>query len=209
MKTTFASMIRRPISQKERIAWITLFFIVVVGVRYYTPHFRLVTPVAAPVKPGLQIEDDAKTGLPQSVLHAESVLSFDPAETQIRIGETLTLDAVVETGGNRVSGAELSVQYDPTRLKLEHITPSPAFTLSLQAPLIDNKQGMGSIALGVPLEQSAVGGRQVIAAYSFRALTAVSSTEIIFSDRTLLAANDEPGNVIREKKTARVEITAR
>lgn len=210
MQAMVSALFRRSITQRERVIGLLLFVVALVGVRYYAPQFRMVTPANEEQKKnGFQVEDSPRLGLPQPVLHAESVLSFDPAETQIRSGERISLSVVVETGGNRVSGAELSVQYDPARLKLERIVPSPAFALSLQAPVIDNKQGTGSIALGVPLEQPTVRGRQVIATYVFRALTVVPSTEIVFSDRTLLAADDEPNNVIREKKTARIEIIAR
>lgn len=210
MQAMVLALFRRSITQRERVIGLLLFVVALVGVRYYAPQFRMVTPANEEQKEtGFQIEDSPRLGLPQPVLHAESVLSFDPAETQIRSGERVSLGVVVETGGNRVSGAELSVQYDSARLKLERIVPSPAFALSLQAPVIDNKQGTGSIALGVPLEQPTVRGRQVIATYVFRALTVVPSTEIVFSDRTLLAADDEPNNVIREKKTARIEIIAR
>ncbi len=209
MQTVFAALFRRPITQKERVAWLALFFILVVGVRYFAPQFRPMPSPETSVKPGLQIVDDAVTGLPQSVLHAESVLSFDPIETRIVSGETITVTAIVETGANQVSGAELSVRFDPKSLKLERITAAPAFSLSLQPAAIDNQQGTGSIALGVPLEQSAVNGRQSIAVFTFRAVGPVASTEVAFSEKTLLAADDEPGNVIRERQAARVSIAAR
>jgi hypothetical protein len=206
MKTTFASPLRRPLSQKERIAWIILFLIVVVGVRYFAPHFRPATPVEAPIMPGLRIEDAVVSGLPQSVLHAETTLSFDPAEVQTNIGKAFTLKAAVDTTTNHVSGAELYVHFDPTKLKLVSIAASPVFSLSLQSPVIDNRQGTGSIAIGVPLEQSAVVGRQVIATFNFRALALASNTEVTFSERTIVAADDEPGSVVRERRAARVSI---
>ena len=209
MKTTFASMLRRPVSQKERIAWFILFLIVVVGVRYFAPHFRPVTPVEAPIMPGLRIEDAAVSGLPQPVLHAESTLSFDPAEVQTNIGKTFTLTAAVDSAANQVSGAELYVHFDATKLKLVSIAASPVFSLSLQSPVIDNRQGTGSIALGVPLDQPAVVGRQAIATFSFRALAPAASTEVTFSERAIVAADDEPGSVIRETKPAHVIILAR
>ncbi|MFZ1655223.1 MAG: cohesin domain-containing protein [Candidatus Moraniibacteriota bacterium] len=209
MKAFLASLIRRPITQKERVAWLILFFILVVGVRYFAPQFRPAMTAETLPKPGMQIVDDVLSGLPQSVLHAESVLTFDPAEVRIRSRGVLTLTAMVDTGGNRVTGAELSVRFDPTKLKLERITASPAFALNLQPQAIDNQQGTGSIALGVPLEQSAVSGRQSIAVLTFRALATVGNTEVTFAENTLLAADDEPGNVIRERQAARVSIAAR
>lgn len=199
-------MFRRPVTQKERVIWFVLFVMVMIGLRYFAPHFRPVTPSEAPIKSGFQIVDDIKTGLPQPVLHAESVLSFEPSESKVRPGQTFTLQAVVDTTMNKISGAELSVSFDQALLKLERITASPVFSLDLQPPAIDNRQGMGSIALGIPLEKPTVSGRQSIAVFTFRALVAVGNTEVTFAEKTLLAADNEPGNVIRERQAARVSI---
>lgn len=206
MNTLFAGILRRPITNRERIAYGILFILVLFGLRFLTPYFRSEVPEEHSAVPGFRIDDPVRSGLPQAVLHAETVLAFDPTVVQAVRGETFTLTATVDTAVNQISGAELYVDFDPTKLSLEQISAAADFSLVLQEPDIDNVKGGGSIALGVPLEQPTTTGNHSVAIFRFRALQPEATAEVMFSERSLVAADDEPGNVIRERGGARVEM---
>jgi hypothetical protein len=138
--------------------------------------------------------------------NAASTLFFDPVELVINKGKSFTLTAKIDPGMNRISGAELRASFDAKKLKLEKITAAPDFPLSLQAPKIDNVQGTASIALGVPLGQPSLAVMTPVASFSFRALQADGDVVIEFTDRSIVAADYEPGNVVKDRLSARVII---
>ncbi|TXH07976.1 MAG: hypothetical protein E6Q06_00895 [Candidatus Moraniibacteriota bacterium] len=195
--------VRRPMSSTggRVVGWL-LFFVLVIGLRLISPQFR--SEMGPLSNSGLQIEDHSPKESADLASHAESVLFFDPTESRVRPGEVITLQAMIDTAANRVSGAELHVQFDPSQISLEQISASPVFSLSLQNPVIDNAKGEASVALGVPLGQPAVSGRYAVANFLFRAERAISATEVVFSERSLVAADNETGSVIREIRSARI-----
>ncbi|MEI8103750.1 MAG: cohesin domain-containing protein [Candidatus Moraniibacteriota bacterium] len=140
-------------------------------------------------------------------VRAEGTLAFSPKTLSTAVGQAFSLDAVVFPGKNKISGAELHVKYDPSKMKLVSVKPSTQFSLELQVAKIDNVKGEASIALGVPLNTpSASGSDQVVAIFSFLALGATPSGTVEFLTNSLLSADGETQNVLKTRESAQVTI---
>lgn len=139
--------------------------------------------------------------------HAESTLEFTPEKSSVAVSQRFSLDAVVQPGSNRVSGAELHVRFDPKMVQLEGIQASPAFSLELQAAKIDNAAGTAVIALGTSLNESSVVAEQTVAKFSFLALDSVGTTRVEIVDTSLVSADNEAQNVLKAIKAAQVTIS--
>ncbi len=136
---------------------------------------------------------------------ADTRMFFDQGAVTAKSGETFSVTVMIDPGVNRVSGTDFEVGYDAKKLKLEKIAPSDVFPLGLREAKIDNVKGTGSIAIAAPLEKSSVGESAAVATLMFRALQSGTVT-VTFSGNTIIAADNEPGNVVKEKVPVTVTI---
>ncbi len=141
-----------------------------------------------------------------ALAHAESTLELTPEKSLVTQGERFTLEATVDPGSNRVSGAELHVNFDPKAVKLEGIQASPTFSLELQAAKIDNSSGVASIALGTSLSESSITTKKTVATFSFLVLESSGASRIEITDKSLVSADNEAQNVLKAIKSAQVMI---
>jgi len=137
---------------------------------------------------------------------ADGVLSFDPQEQSIGVGEKFALRAMFDAKGKKMSAAQLNVIFDPKRVKLESIAPSDVFSLVLSEAKIDNSKGTASIALAVPLGKSAQDAVSPVAVFAFQALEAGEKTEISFSDKSAAAVEEKTGNAVVSRTSAVVSV---
>lgn len=76
---------------------------------------------------------------------ASTTLSFEPVSTgtnpiQKQVGDTISLDMIVEPGTNHVSFIKFQLRYDPTKLALSTTNPftinSQAFPINIEGPIL-------------------------------------------------------------------------
>jgi len=138
----------------------------------------------------------------------DSMLSFNPANPSVEVGQTVELDARITPGTNLVNSVELHFTFDQTKLQLDSITPSATFSLVLISASINNTNGTASIALGVPLSDPAITADASMATLSFTSLATVTDSPVTYTGASIAAAEGEGGNVIQSLVPAAVTITA-
>lgn len=196
------SLTKKLFEKKGRIIFV-VFGLVLAGVAWKVFPVRY-PPKIVPQIDGLS-QSDQQTAQKRET-NVASTLFFEPDEKVVSSGHRFSIVATVSPDTNHVSGAELHFRFDPRRLRLDKIVPYAAFPLILQPPKIDNEKGEASVALGVALDKPSRLTDSVIAELSFTALNLVGRSEVEFSEQTIVAADNEPDSVVKERKSAGVEI---
>lgn len=115
-----------------------------------------------------QQDSELMKGGPTPTSVAQSQLSFSPSEATFTETKQVTMDVVLDTRSNNVTGVQLEMLYDPEIIADLTITPGPFLTNGTNEPenlinKIDAKGGRATYALVLPLSQEAVKGKGVIA----------------------------------------------
>lgn len=126
-----------------------------------------------------------------------TTLAFEPTSVSKNVGETFTLTITINTGSNSVSGAELHIQYDSS--KLTAISIDIASSPFLPRVLVDGSvsSGFAFITLGSnPSEPKR--GTGTLATITFRAAaqTGGAPTLVRFTTETRVAGTGEAGDVL-------------
>jgi hypothetical protein len=121
-----------------------------------------------------------------------TTLSFDPAELTKGVNDTFTLNINIDTGSNSVTGAELHIQYDNTKLNATSIdVPQNGF---LPIVLVDGtaQGGFAFITVGSSPSDPKKGAGTV-ATITFKALqvTGAAPTQVRFTTDTRVAGIGE------------------
>lgn len=113
---------------------------------------------------------------------------------------TLTSDVVINTYGNKVTGVQIELSYDPELLGSFEITQGAFFSANSVELLnkIDTKTGKISYALGNGLGQKGIQGQGVVATLTFRPLKTVGLTSINFDPKSLVSAEGLSQSVLRQ-----------
>ncbi|MDD5084366.1 MAG: cohesin domain-containing protein [Candidatus Moranbacteria bacterium] len=135
-----------------------------------------------------------------------SALYFEPGTLSVGINQSFPLVAKIDPSTSHVSGAELHITFDPKKVTLESVVPSGTFSVLLQSPNIDNVNGTASLSVGVPLSSASITTVSDTATFTFRAKEAVRDTPINFTDTSLVAADNETGNVLQSAQAAHIRI---
>lgn len=150
-----------------------------------------------------------------------STVYFDPAYETVNLNQTFDLAAKIDPGSNQVTAAVIDVVFDPSKFKLNSITPqSPpqtcdsqtvALSTVLSSAAINNDAGTASITLGVCLASPAayITSTQIMATFNFQSKAAVDSSAISFTGATQAAAVNEEGDVIISRNPASVTVNPR
>jgi hypothetical protein len=128
---------------------------------------------------------------------AATSLSFDPITTSKTVGEAFTLNVAINTATNSVSGAELHISYDTSKLQAVSIdSADPAF---LPLVLVQGSVGGGFafITLGSQPTTPKQGSGN-LATITFKAIqsTGGAPTLVKFTTDTRVAGTGEIGNVL-------------
>jgi hypothetical protein len=136
-----------------------------------------------------------------------STLSFTPSSLTISVGESFTLDAVIETETNIVPAVELHITFDPGVFEATALSAGPDLPDIFDGPTIDNQLGEAFIVVGDvgnPVE-----GSGTVASISFNVIDSSDETEKIdFSSQTQAGAWYEEGvNVLIGTNPASITIS--
>lgn len=127
-----------------------------------------------------------------------TTLSFDQTSLSKNVGDVFTLAVQINTGTNTISGAELHIQYDSSKLVASSITMAadPFLPVLLNDGTISSG-GFAFITLGSQPSQPKT-GTGTLATITFRATasTGGAPTLIRFTTDTKVAGTGEAGNVL-------------
>ncbi len=135
---------------------------------------------------------------------AESAFfGFSPAQKTVRIGESVKLSLVIDTGSSSVNAAEGSITFDGNLLKAVSVSKGSVFSYWPQEPTISGSAV--SFAGGSPKGYS--GSGTAVLAVTFKALQEGAAAVSISSGRILLA--DGSGtNIYAGARSANITIAA-
>lgn len=136
-----------------------------------------------------------------------TTLALSPANVTRNVGETFSLDLVVNTAENAISAAELYVIFDSNKLEGQSIMAGSFLPVVLVNGNISG--GLASITLGSqPNEPKQGTGILATIAFKALALTEGTSTEVQFAANTQVAGIGEQGNVLTGTTPASITILA-
>lgn len=147
-----------------------------------------------------QLKQIALRSTPSPTPFQKAVLSFSPDPVLVSSGSS-SVDAVIDTGGNRVTAVQLELKYDPTALSQITITPStfiPNATVLIKK--IDTVNGRISYAVGIPPKQTPLMGTGTVATIRFVLSDTAKQTTIDFLPKTLVTAEGLTPSVLKSTK---------
>lgn len=136
-----------------------------------------------------------------------TTLSLSPSSITRNVGETFSLDVVVDTGENTISAAEIYVIFDSSKLEGQSILAGNFLPVVLVNGNISG--GLASMTLGSQPNEPKQ-GRGTLTSITFRAVAATEGIpiEIRFGANTQVAGIEEQGNVLTGTTLASVTILA-
>lgn len=141
---------------------------------------------------------------------ARTVLSMSPEVALVPSGRTGSVDVMIDTSDNEVTGVQLELLYDPTMLSNVKVVagplvPNPLVLTDKNSP----STGTYTFAYGVPLNQPTITGKGVVATITFTARgVAGKQSQIIMQPTSIVTATGVSGTVLKEGTGATVVIAA-
>lgn len=134
--------------------------------------------------------------------NAASVLSYNPARPTINKNATENINMLIDTGINKIVGAEFTLKYNPKTIEIVSI--SPAGFLDKPYVLMNNNDlNSGTVKYAIGSMTPRMGNGNLIT-LEVKGLSAGAS-EISFND-TVLVAKDETGNVLKTSTNALISV---
>ena len=172
---------------RQTVAFVTFLIVVTVvllGLAVYTQKPSVPTPTVQQ---------------PTSPSYAHTTLRLTPPVNTPSLPNTYSTDVSIDTGGDKVTAAQLELSYDPKVLTNVQIKPGTF----IQNPVVllkkvDEANGRISLAIGIPLGQAAPTGSGIIATITFNEIsTATGSTILDFLPKTAVTAQGIAQSVLR------------
>jgi len=173
---------------KQTLAFITFLIavtIVLLGLAVYTQK------VSVPTLP--------VTKQPTYPSYAHTSLRLTPPVNTPSLPNAYTTDVNIETGGDKITAAQLELSYDPKVLTNVQITPGTFIQNSVVLlKKVDQANGRISLAIGIPLGQNGPTGTGTIATITFNEIpTATGSTILDFLPKTAVTAQGIAQSVLK------------
>jgi len=136
-----------------------------------------------------------------------TTISFQPETKEAKVGETINLNILMDTGENSLAAVRLDIDYDQSILQPLSLSFSSLLPIILR-PIDISQLGKVTGSAGVATGASISGTGQKVASLSFKVLsTAPLGTTISFSSNTLASSattEDESTNLIIRKNPATI-----
>lgn len=133
-------------------------------------------------------------------------LSLTPAQSTVKIGETLSLSIAIDTAENKVTAADLRITYDSGKLTLTEFKPGMFLPVTLSEPKIDNNQGLATAVFGAQPANTPT-GKGSLGTLVFQAKSG-GSVSVAFSAETEVSGADEETNVLIARNPASITVQA-
>jgi len=108
----------------------------------------------------------------------EVSINVSPATTEISIGDSFSIDIVIDPGAESVDSAQAYLEFDPAVLEVQQITGSGVLPIEL---LSNYNNTLGQIAYSSATFGAAASGPFTLATVQMRALTESAGTQIAFT----------------------------
>lgn len=134
-------------------------------------------------------------------------LSLSPSSITKKVGDTFTLETLIDTGSNQVVAAELHLVFDPQKLEAQTITNGPLFPSILVSGVVD--RGSASITIGALNSRTPITGTGTAAVIKFKALEKTEGPiQIRLAQNTFVGSLGEGStNVLTGSTPANITIT--
>ncbi|MEK7591967.1 MAG: Ig-like domain-containing protein [Patescibacteria group bacterium] len=134
-------------------------------------------------------------------------LSLSPSNMTKKVGDTFTLETLIDTGNNQVVAAELHVIFDPQKLEAQTITNGPLFPSILVSGVVE--RGSVSITIGAANSRTPITGTGTAAVIKFIALEKTDGPiQIRLAQNTFVGSLGEGStNVLTGSTPANITIT--
>ena len=120
--------------------------------------------------------------MPDSTRAAGSVsIVLSPQSSVVQVGDTFTVQVVVQAGDQELNTVEVYLDFDPSLLQASPSTDGGAFSLVLENS-VDNSLGQIDFAAGTLGGGALPSGSFVLATLNLRAIGATPATPLSFSD---------------------------
>jgi len=128
--------------------------------------------------------------------HASGVvLQVLSTKTSVKVGDEFIVSVYIDTGGLSVTGADVRVRYDSSRLLAETITPGTFLPVVFVPGKITQASAIAQIILGSnPTAPKA--GNGILETVKFKAIAASTATNIFLGPATAIAAVGYPTSVL-------------
>ncbi|MDM8520113.1 clostripain-related cysteine peptidase [Anaerolineales bacterium HSG6] len=103
-------------------------------------------------------------------------LSFSKTDLTVAVNKVVTVNVVIDPQGQAVNGATVHLRFDPTLVEITDVTPTDRLNIPLEAPIVDNEQGVIRFARG--LLGDTISETFTIATLSFRLKGKTEGTDI-------------------------------
>lgn len=133
-----------------------------------------------------------------------STLSFSPSSASKQLGDTFSLDVIVNTGTNTISAADLVINSDATKVKITGMTVGSYLTTTLLAQ--SHTDSRASVTLGSS-PTSPKQGTGTLATVTFQVVADTGTAQITFTG-SQVAGIGEQGNVLSGTTPATITMSA-
>lgn len=168
----------------------------------------LLIVVAVTPKKQITSPQTPKAVITPEIKKANTLLSFSPASLSVS-SNSGSLDVTIDPKGDKITGVQLEIKYDPAVLSDVNITPSDLFKNALVLRKnIDKTKGDISFVLGVPPTTDAEKGEGKVAVITFNVLDKTNGQTVVrFLPDTLVTAEGLNYSVLKKTTDATIIFT--
>lgn len=128
--------------------------------------------------------------IPQT-LEKTAVITLTPAEAEVKIGETLTLQVNLDSGGQEVDAVDAILIYDTDVFEVQSLTPTELFPSYPVQTFTGGKITLSAFALGTNEGPKIEAKKGVLAEITLKTLKAAVSSKIEISSNSVVAVKGE------------------
>lgn len=156
---------------------------------------------------GIKLSQDLRSGAAPST-NLSFKFSSDLKGNILKVQDKFNIQVLISTGNNQTIGSQISVKFDPNKLKLNDITSGGFYeNASIAGKSVDNSNGIGSISFLVEPGSNPVLGSGVLANLSFTAIGDGRTTINFDEPNTIVVAINENGeNVVSSYSSVTLNI---
>lgn len=187
--------------RKNYLALVALVFVIVIVL---IVTINLGTPKKTTVTPSVMPEPTVVTEIaPQ----ANTVMFLSPNPVDLTNSPQGSVDVVLDSNDNDVTGVQIELQYDPQAITNVSIVPGTFFKQSLELlKKVDSTKGKVIYLLGNSFSQPPVRGKGVVAKVSFQKVsgTSMKETPLTVLPTSLVSATGIDKSVLKNSVSTKV-----
>lgn len=131
----------------------------------------------------------------------DTTLSLQPTNTTASLNQVITIPLVIDTGTNKIVSSDLTVTFDPQKLKAQDITAGSFFTApQTRGKVVNNTEGKAGLTVFVSTDAQPQMGKGTLALATFQVI-GTGTTTLGFSSDTVVAALNLAGYNALESAT--------